>query len=157
MISPWTPYGDATLELDNSSSLSSALPTSLKVTTGAAGVVGIKNPGWWGIDVKAANTYKGSFYTRGAYCGNFTASLVSDITNETLATVDIAARSKSDIWTQYNYTLVPTKDAENSNNSFILTFEARAGKTLNFNLISLFPPTYNNRWATLCLCNVDFG
>lgn len=47
-LSPWTAVGAATLALDNSTSLSSALPTSVKVTASSDGTVGIKNPGWWG-------------------------------------------------------------------------------------------------------------
>lgn len=47
-LDPWTAVGDASLALDNSSSLSSALPTSVAVTATADGTVGLKNPGWWG-------------------------------------------------------------------------------------------------------------
>lgn len=93
------------------------------------------------VDVDA-QTYSGSFYSLGAYTGNFTASLVSDITNKTLASVSIASSSVADVWTQHTYELVPAADAANSNNSFTLTFDATAGDALNFNLISLFPPTY---------------
>ncbi|CAN8100396.1 unnamed protein product [Discula destructiva] len=143
-LDPWTAIGAASLSLDNSSALSSALPTSVAVTASADGLVGIKNPGWWGIDVKTANTYSGSFYALGAYSGNFTASLVSDITNQTLASTTITGSSVADSWTQFNYTLSPSADALNSNNSFLLTFEATAGDVLQFNLISLFPPTYKN-------------
>lgn len=48
VLAPWTAIGPAALALDNSSSLSSALPTSVAVTASADGLVGIKNPGWWG-------------------------------------------------------------------------------------------------------------
>ncbi|KUI57625.1 Alpha-L-arabinofuranosidase A [Cytospora mali] len=143
---PWTAVGSASIALDNNTNpLSSALPTSVKMTATADGVVGIKNPGWWGIDVKAANTYTGSFYSLGAYLGNFTASLVSDITNETLASVTIASSSVANTWTQHTYELQPSADAANSNNSLLLTYDAAAGDVLDFNLISLFPPTYNSR------------
>lgn len=94
------------------------------------------------VDVKAANTYSGSFYSLGTYSGNFTASLVSDITNQTLASVTIASSSVTSTWTQHTYELQPSADAANSNNSFLLTYEAISGDVLNFDLISLFPPTY---------------
>lgn len=96
------------------------------------------------VYVKAANTYAGSFYALGAYSGNFAASLVSDITNETLATTTIQASSVANSWTQFTYELSPSADAGNSNNSFLLTFDATSGDVLQFNLISLFPPTYND-------------
>lgn len=94
------------------------------------------------VDVKAANTYTGSFYSLGTYLGNFTASLVSDITNETLASVTIPSSSVANTWTYHTYELQPTVDAANSNNSFLLTYEGASGEVLNFDLISLFPPTY---------------
>lgn len=142
----WTAFGSATIAVDNDTTpLSSALPTSLKVTATADGVVGIKNPGWWGIDVKAANTYSGSFYSLGTYSGNFTASLVSDITNQTLGSVTIASSSVASTWTQHTYKLQPSADAANINNSLLLTYEATSGDVLNFNLLSLFPPTYKDR------------
>lgn len=96
------------------------------------------------VDVKAANTYTGSFYSLGTYLGNFTASLVSDITNQTLASVTIASSSVANTWTQHTYKLQPSADALNSNNSFLLTYEAASGDALNFDLISLFPPTYKD-------------
>lgn len=94
--------------------------------------------------VKGGDTYTGSFYSLGAYSGNFTASIVSDITNETLISTTIASSSVADSWTQHSFDLVPLADASNSNNSFVLTFDAVSGDVLNFNLISLFPPTYKN-------------
>ncbi|KAL1872390.1 hypothetical protein Daus18300_004360 [Diaporthe australafricana] len=144
-LDPWTAVGSAAIALDNSSSpLSSALPTSVQVTASGTGTIGIKNPGWWGIDVKAANAYSGSFHALGSYQGNFTASLVSDITNKTLASVNIASSSVANTWTEHEFQLQPSADASNSNNSFLLTYEAASGDVLNFNLISLFPPTYKD-------------
>ena len=76
-----------------------------------------------------------------------TISLVSNLTNDTFGSVNVPVSSTKDSWTQFNYTLSPSKAAPNSNNTFVLTFN-NAGATdgsLDFNLISLFPPTYNNR------------
>ncbi|KAK7740737.1 hypothetical protein SLS53_005205 [Cytospora paraplurivora] len=145
-LHPWTAVGDASIALENTTNpLSSALPTSIQVNATADGVVGIKNPGWWGIDVRAANIYNGSFYSLGTYVGNFTASLVSDITNQTLASVTFSSSSVANNWTQHTFELQPSADAANSNNSFLLTYSASSGDVLNFNLISLFPPTYKGR------------
>lgn len=97
------------------------------------------------VEVRAANIYNGSFYSFGTYVGNFTASLVSDTTNRTLASVTILSSSVANNWTHHTYELQPTADAANSNNSFLLTYDASSGDVLNFNLLSLFPPTYKDR------------
>lgn len=96
------------------------------------------------VDVSASNTYTGSFYVSGEYSGKFTASLVSKTTNQTLATVTFTGSSVVGSWTQQSFELTPSADAPNSNNSFTLTFDATSGDVLNFNLISLFPPTYKD-------------
>jgi alpha-N-arabinofuranosidase len=140
----WSAVGGATLTLDTSTPLSSALPRSVKVS-GGKGSVGLRNSGFWGIDVKKTNKYSGSFYSYGAYDGSFTVSLVSDITNETLATTRIKSKSVGHAWTQHKYELRPSKSAANSNNSFVLEFQSGPKTELKFNLISLFPPTYKNR------------
>ncbi|KAN0113171.1 glycoside hydrolase family 51 protein [Hyaloscypha variabilis] len=146
-LDPWKATGDAVLTLqDTQARLSRALPYSVNVAPASAnttGKVGLLNPGWWGIDVKPQK-YTGSFWVLGKYTGPFTVSLQSAITNEVFATVEIPSTSVDHKWTQQNYTIIPTKAAPNSNNTFILEYEASAGP-LNFNLISLFPPTYNNR------------
>jgi alpha-N-arabinofuranosidase len=136
--------GDSTLELVTSAPLSEALPRSVKVTSGK-GKAGLKNEGYWGIDVQKTDKYSGSFYSYGAYDGKFTLSLVSDITNETLATTKVKSMSVEHAWTEHKFELLPTKSAANSNNSFVLEFRPCHQTELQFNLISLFPPTYKNR------------
>ncbi|KAK3300455.1 glycoside hydrolase superfamily [Chaetomium fimeti] len=143
-LQSWSAVGDSTLELVTSAPLSEALPRSVKVASGK-GKAGLKNAGYWGMDVKKTDKYSGSFYSYGAYDGKFTLSLVSDITNETLATTKIKSKSVEDAWTQHEFELLPTKSAANSNNSFVLEFRPCHQTELQFNLISLFPPTYKDR------------
>lgn len=72
---------------------------------------------------------------------------MSTTTNTTYGSLSIPAQSSSNNWTEYTYTLTPNAAAPNSNNSLVVTFDASgvSGGSLDFNLISLFPPTYNNR------------
>ncbi|KAF2637950.1 glycoside hydrolase [Massarina eburnea CBS 473.64] len=150
--SHWTPINGAALSIAKlSTPLSQALPSNLHVTPGnssnsSSGTIGFANDGFWGFDVRKQE-YKGSFYVFGAYEGKFTASLQSALTNETFGSVDIPSESSNSEWIQHNFTLVPTKDAPNSNNTFALTFSSSGltSTALDFNLISLFPPTYKNR------------
>ncbi|KAH7135798.1 alpha-N-arabinofuranosidase A [Dendryphion nanum] len=152
-LSGWSSINGALLSISKlSKPLSSALPSNLHVRVpssenSTAKEIGFANDGFWGIAVRKQE-YQGSFYVKGSYEGKFTASLRSTIANETFASVDISSKiSQSDDWTQHSFTLVPTKDAPSSNNSFVITFDAAGvnGGALDFNLISLFPPTFKGR------------
>ena len=129
------------------SPLSEALPASMRVASvNGTGKIGFRNEGYWGMDVKQ-QTYTGSFWVKGAYNGSFTASLQSNLTDVFFGSTEVPSKSVPDEWTEHTFELVPEKDASNSNNTFSITFDS-AGATsgaLDFNLISLFPPTYKNR------------
>ncbi|KAI1444122.1 glycoside hydrolase family 51 protein [Annulohypoxylon stygium] len=148
-LDAWHPVNGAKLSLKNlSTPLSDVLVTSLNVaTTAKQGDIGFQNDGYWGIDVKASKKYTGSFWVKGAYSGRFTASLQSNITGESFGKVSIPSQSVSDRWTEHGFELIPSKDAPNANNTFVLTFDASGAQnsSLDFNLISLFPPTYKGR------------
>ncbi|KAF2711394.1 glycoside hydrolase family 51 protein [Pleomassaria siparia CBS 279.74] len=149
-LAGWTPINGAALSIKNlTAPLSSALPNSLNVATGNGSPdseIGFRNDGFWGIDVRVQN-YTGSFYVRGSYNGSFTASLSSTLTNETFGSVSIPSQSKNDEWIKHEFSLVPKSNAPSSNNSFGIQFDAKSviGGSLDFNLISLFPPTYKGR------------
>lgn len=98
------------------------------------------------MDVKQ-QPYNGSFWVKGAYKGIFTASLQSNLTDEVFGSVEIESQAVAGEWTEHTYTLVPDTDAPSSNNSLAITFDAAgtANGSLDFNLISLFPPTYKGR------------
>lgn len=110
------------------------------------GKIGFKNEGYWGIAV-SQQKYTGSFWVKGAYEGSFTASLQSNLTDDVFASVEIESKAVDGEWIEHVFELVPEKDAPNSNNTFAVTFDAAGTKDgyLDFNLISLFPPTYKNR------------
>jgi alpha-N-arabinofuranosidase len=110
----------------------------------STGKIGFKNDGYWGMDVRI-QTYTGSFWVKGAYNGSFTASLESNLTSDVFGSVEVSSKSVENEWTEHTFELVPEKDAPNSNNTFSITFDGAAASALDFNLISLFPPTYKNR------------
>jgi alpha-N-arabinofuranosidase len=151
-LKPWYGTGGATLQLQTDKPLSKALPIGVKVNLPATvkkdSKVGIVNPGYWGIDVQP-QPYTGFFWVRGAYNGSFTASLFSNLTGKVFASTTIPSKINGTAWTRHNYTLTPSVAAPNSNNTFSLTFDPaglESGATsLDFNLISLFPPTYKDR------------
>jgi alpha-N-arabinofuranosidase len=155
VIDPWTAVGAVSLSLSESTTpLSEALPTSLRVslndsTQWRGERIGIKNPGWWGIDVKEQQ-YTGSFWSMGAYNGKFVASLESSLTDDVWATAEINGNGEDGKWREYEFCLTPKVAAPNVNNTFSLTFTPETGGLgLEFGLISLFPPTYKNRQASV--------
>lgn len=127
--------------------LSTALPASMRVSAGnGTGKTGFKNEGYWGIDVKQQK-YTGSFWVKGAYNGSFHASLKSNLTSDVFGSVEVLSKAVPDEWTEHTFELTPEMDAPNSNNTFSITFDSSevSGGALDFNLISLFPPTYKGR------------
>lgn len=127
--------------------LSEALPASMRVAAAnSTGKIGFKNDGYWGMDVRQQQ-YTGSFWVKGAYNGSFTASLESNLTSDVFGSVEVPSMSVADEWTEHTFELVPEKDAPNSNNTFSITFDPQGAPSagLDFNLISLFPPTYKDR------------
>ena len=143
-LNPWEPVGGAVLTLQNTSvPLSSALPTSVNVASSSTkGTIGLLNPGWWGIDVKP-QTYTGSFWALGSYKGKFTLKLQSNSTQQVFASLDIPSACQPGKWVEHKFQLQPHVAAPNTDNDFVIEFQA--GNSINFNLISLFPPTYKNR------------
>ena len=126
--------------------VSDALPYSLRVTAnGSAKTAGILNPGYWGIDVRP-QVYTGSFYVYGDYDGKFTVSLQSNLSDHVFASKQIDSHASATKWTQHKFTLNPPESAPNSNNTFSISYDpGQASGPLDFNLISLFPPTFNDR------------
>jgi alpha-N-arabinofuranosidase len=147
-LTPWEAVGNAELTLQNTTvPLSWALPVSVNVAQGdtdiVGGVIGLQNPGWWGFSVKP-QTYTGSFWALGSYKGDFTVKLQSATTPQVWASVDVKSECQQGKWVEHKYQLNPKVAAPNTNNTFILEFQPGRG-SVNFNLISLFPPTFNNR------------
>ncbi|KAK2811992.1 hypothetical protein FQN50_001700 [Emmonsiellopsis sp. PD_5] len=144
----WHAINRANLSLQRlSDPLSDALPVSMSVAPGTSkkGAIGFYNDGYWGMSVKKQK-YSGSFWVKGSYKGVFTASLQSALTNETFGSVKVKSKASPKKWVEHKFELVPRKDAPNANNTFAITFNPDAAKgPLDFNLISLFPPTYKGR------------
>ncbi|KAF2020350.1 glycoside hydrolase family 51 protein [Aaosphaeria arxii CBS 175.79] len=144
----WFPLNGAQLSVQFlNDPLSKSLPASLRVTaTNKTGECGFENDGYWGIDVRQQK-YTGSFWVKGTYNGSFTATLKSNLTAEVFGSVEVQAKTNANEWVQHEFELIPEKNAPNSNNTFAITFDSTAtgNGTLDFNLISLFPPTYKNR------------
>ena len=135
----------AHVSVDETTGPSAALPRSLKVSVTAATAsapAGVENDGFWGIAVRPHTVYSGSFYARTDSLGvPVTVSLENDATGAIAAQTTVTGLTGD--WKQYTYTLKTGNVPVASNNHLILTIARPA--TVWFNLISLFPPTYDGR------------
>jgi alpha-N-arabinofuranosidase len=148
--------------------INSALTTCLKLVVETdGGRAGIANEGYWGIPVKPNTTYKASFYIKGLGStpprrrpdGSASTPIAPVIENNTAGPVTVSIESsdgktvyasgiinlvKSNFWKKYELklttasTIKPTADAR-----FVISTNRKG--IYYFNLVSLFPPTYNNR------------
>lgn len=132
-----------TLVLDTADPINTtALTTSLKVEIGTAGG-GVANEGYWGIPVKPNTPYRASFYAKGGngLSGPLTVS-IADKAGKVAAEATVAGISGA--WKKYEVMLRTGPFVKAStDNRFVIT--TKSGGTLHLNLVSLFPPTYNNR------------
>ncbi|MBE7158137.1 MAG: carbohydrate binding domain-containing protein, partial [Rhodospirillales bacterium] len=140
------PGAAGTMTLDAAKPVNTtALTTSLRLEVAAADAnhaIRLVNDGYWGIPVRPETTYRASFYARAKdFPGPLTASIESADGTTVYARAEV-----SDIgaeWRQYTVALTTGKVAPTKNARFLLT--ATHPGTVWLNLVSLFPPTYNNR------------
>jgi alpha-N-arabinofuranosidase len=139
--------GGAAVVLDVNNPLSEAIPASLRIDAAAASIgqrVGIANGGFWGIPVRPNAHYRLSFY--GKAVGNFTGPLTVSIERPdgsvTYSRLEVPISSGN--WKKYEAVLVinadisPTADAR-------LTISTEHPGAFSLTLVSLFPPTWNDR------------
>jgi alpha-L-arabinofuranosidase len=133
------------ISADESTGPSDALPRSLRVTVSKAdkdNPAGVENDGYWGIPVRPNTVYSGSFWAKSDTDGlPVTVSLQNDQTGIVAAKATVTGLTAD--WKRYTYTLKTGDVAVSSNNHLILTIAQPA--TVWFDLVSLFPPTYDNR------------
>ncbi|KAI5777416.1 alpha-L-arabinofuranosidase E [Geopyxis carbonaria] len=144
---------NASIRVDASVPLSTALPASLRidVAAGAAAPVGVTNAGYWGVPV-AVDTYAFYFWVRGAYAGPATVALVGAAGAGTVyAAKTVQVASTAGAWSYVETTFACAAAAPDANNVLRLTFDgaALAGGGLNVGLPQLFPTTYKKRYNGL--------
>ena len=131
------------ISVDESTGPSAAQPRSLKVSVKAAteaAPAGVENDGYWGIAVRPNTVYSGSFWAKTDTSGvPVTVRLENDQTGLVEAETTVTGLTSG--WKEYKYTLKTGGVPVTSNNHLILTMSRPA--TVWFNLVSLFPPTYD--------------
>ena len=149
--------------------INGALTTCLRLTVEkAAGRVGIANDGYWGIPVKPSTTYHASFYMKGTgrtepfrwpWEPKPTTPPLPDIADNAAGPITVSIESndgqtvyasgtinleKSILWKKYDLNLTTNADVKPTANARFVISTNRVGEYY-FNLVSLFPPTYNNK------------
>jgi alpha-N-arabinofuranosidase len=149
--------------------INAALTTCLRLTVEKGGKrAGIANEGYWGIPVKPSTTYKASFYMKGSGSmpmrrrgpqGGPQAPAMPTIEDNTAGQITVSIESndgkivyakgtvnheKSIFWKKYELSLTTTSDVKPTSDAKFVISTDRTG-LYYFNLVSLFPPTFNNR------------
>jgi alpha-N-arabinofuranosidase len=139
--------GAATISLDTTQPVSgTVLTTCLKLNAGQASAghrIGIANDGYWGIPVKPGTVYRASFYakTDETATGPLIISIESDDGATTFGTMQVPQVTNQ--WQKYTATLTTQNAAPSVAGRFVIATEKPG--TFEFNLVSLFPPTFNDR------------
>ena len=103
-----------------------------------------------GIAVTSGTTYTGSFFYRfpasSGFRGSATVSLQSS-SGSTLGDTTVSLSGAQTSWAQVSFSIRANSTPGDLNNRFVITLDggSAAGQTINFGLLSLFPPTFRNR------------
>jgi alpha-L-arabinofuranosidase len=143
----WSAVGDAKIVRDDNNPVNTtALTSSLRIDIGSADAAhraGTANDGFWGIPVWANTTYRASFYARAGdgFSGGLTIGIESNDGATVFASAVIPGLTAD--WKKYETTLTTGDVKPSSANRFVISTESKG--TVWLSLVSLFPPTYNNR------------
>lgn len=148
----WHPVGDVKLFIDTTGpALSNALTYQMRmdVPKNTKGPVGFYNDGFWGFNVDASKLYSTSLYLRGDYKGPIEGYFKNELTGKKLSSTKTVARQDArESWVQYHLPKFhPHASASTPNNTFHFVFDGSklAGKSIYFNLFSVFKQTFKDR------------
>ncbi len=136
----WWPVGGARMSLDTEGLLNEAQGHALRMEMRAAGD-GVRNEGFWGINVVQGRTYKLSLWLKGApsYDGTLTATLQSE-DGTALGQSEIPVKADG-TWRKLEAEITATGDDPRG----WLALTGSAPGTVVVDVVSLFPPTYKDR------------
>jgi alpha-L-arabinofuranosidase len=136
----------ASRSLDTSTGPTKTLSYSMRLNVASASdgnEAGLTNPGFWGFGLRPDTTYSGSFYARveGTDIGPITVRVISNTTGDSQAQAQVTVRPGP--WARYEYKL--TTGAISPSIANHLEFTVSHPGTVWLQLVSLMPPTFNNR------------
>lgn len=145
----WNPVGGTTIKTVTTDLMNNAQGQALDLYVGLAvsekNLKGVSNEGFWGMKVEKDSVYQLSFWAK-ASNNNFTegtiiARLMGKDGKTVLGEATIAGTVEKDKWTKLTATITAT-ETDFSGQLFLLT--SKSGH-LYFDVVSLFPRTWNDR------------
>jgi len=136
----------ATIALDTKNPLNDKFPSSLRLTVTQATKdqpAGVANSGYWGIPVHPKTRYRASLWARAeaGFSGPLTVSIVSDDGRTIYASEKFLGIAPE--WKKFEVTLKTGNVAPTAQAHFAITLDQPG--TVWLSLVSLFPPTWNDR------------
>ncbi|KAF9459124.1 alfa-L-arabinofuranosidase precursor [Collybia nuda] len=152
-LNAWQAVNGATISvIKETVPVSSALPNALHVTipSGRSGAIGFANTGFFGIKVTAGSTYTASFFYRFPTATRFRGNAIISLqttSGQVLGSTTTALSGAQTTWKKVTVQFSPTKTPSSTANRFVITVDgsAASGQSINFAMLSLFPPTFKNR------------
>ncbi len=136
----WKTKGGATLQLTGKGLLNTAQSKALEVTFNGDGDA-FYNEGYWGIPAVQGRTYRLSFWAKGKLKGKLKAFIGCGCGRMEFAQAEFEGKQFSGKWTKYEATMT----CNTNHPKAMLWFSATGKGTLTFDVVSLMPPTFNNR------------
>jgi alpha-N-arabinofuranosidase len=135
-----------TIALDPANSFNDKLTMSLRVAVAKASKIepaAVANAGYWGIPVYPSTVYRATLLARAEnnFTSPVTASIVSEDGRKVYATQKFSGLAKD--WNKFEVTLKTRKVEPTVKTRFVISFEQPG--TVWLGMVSLFPPTWNNR------------
>ena len=136
----------ATRSVDKSTGPSATLSFSMKLSVTEASKgnqAGLTNPGYWGYGLRPNTTYSGSLYAHvdNSEIGPIMVQMINNATGAVQAQAQVTIQPGP--WKRYEYKL--TTGAISSSIANHLEFTVSHPGTVWLQLVSLMPPTFNNR------------
>jgi alpha-N-arabinofuranosidase len=136
----------ATIALDPANPLNQSIKTSLRLTVTQATKdhpAGVANGGYWGVPVRPKTQYRASLWAKAeaGFTGPLTVAIVSNDGNTVYASAKITGVAAE--WKKFEVTLKTGKVDPTAQARFAVTLDEPG--TIHLGLVSLFPPTWNDR------------
>ncbi len=139
----WSLLDDnSTIELDRANPLNEKIDVSLKWDIRSKRASKLANEGWWGIPVKPNTKYRLSFYAKSTGGSGPVGIAIMDKDGRKIYAKDEVESIGPD-WKKYEVILETDNAKETADAQLVLL--AGEKRTIWLSLVSLFPPTWNDR------------